>query len=63
MRICFTPLPLYLRGKSPGTHWIGGYMGPRAGLDAVEKRKIPNPRRELKPRTPIVQPVTNRYTD
>jgi hypothetical protein len=21
-------------------HWIGGWVGPRAGLDAVEKRKI-----------------------
>jgi hypothetical protein len=20
-----------------GTHWIGGWVGPRAGLDAVEK--------------------------
>jgi hypothetical protein len=27
----------------PGTHWIGGWAGPRAGLDAVEKRKIPSP--------------------
>jgi hypothetical protein len=26
--------------KAPGTHWIGGHVGPRAGLDAVEKRKI-----------------------
>jgi hypothetical protein len=23
----------------PGTHWIGDWVGPRAGLDAVEKRK------------------------
>jgi hypothetical protein len=23
-----------------GTHWIGGWVGPRADLDAVEKRKI-----------------------
>jgi hypothetical protein len=22
------------------THWIGGWLGPRAGLDAVEKRKF-----------------------
>jgi hypothetical protein len=22
-------------------HWIGGWVGFRAGLDAVEKRKIP----------------------
>jgi hypothetical protein len=32
-------------------------MGPRAVLDAVVKRKIPSPRRESNPRTPIVQPV------
>jgi hypothetical protein len=24
----------------PFTHWIGGWVGPRAGLDAVEKREI-----------------------
>jgi hypothetical protein len=22
------------------THWMGGWLGPRAGLDAVEDRKI-----------------------
>jgi hypothetical protein len=30
----------------PGTHWIGGWVGPRAVLDAVVKRKIPSSRRE-----------------
>jgi hypothetical protein len=25
---------------APRTHWIGGWMGPRAGLDDVEKRKF-----------------------
>jgi hypothetical protein len=25
---------------TPGTHWIGDWMGPRAGLDDVEKRKF-----------------------
>jgi hypothetical protein len=29
----------------------------------VVKRKIPSIRRESNPRTPIVQPVTQRYTD
>jgi hypothetical protein len=24
---------------NPGIHWIGGWVGPRAGLDDVEKRK------------------------
>jgi hypothetical protein len=36
---------------------------PRAILDTVVKRKIPNPRWKSNPRTPIVQPVTQRYTD
>jgi hypothetical protein len=26
--------------KASSTHWIGGWVGPRAGLDAEEKRKI-----------------------
>jgi hypothetical protein len=51
------------RETVPGTHWIGGWVGPRAVLDAVVKRKIPNPRRESNTRTPIVQPVAQRYTD
>jgi hypothetical protein len=51
------------RGRAPGTHWIGGSVGPRAVLDAAMKRKIPSPRRESNPRTLIVQPITQRYTD
>jgi hypothetical protein len=35
----------------------------RAVLDAVVKRKIPSHRWESNPRTPIVQPVAQRYTD
>jgi hypothetical protein len=38
-------------------------MGPRAVLDAMVKRKIPSPRRESNPRTPIIQPVAQCYTD
>jgi hypothetical protein len=45
-------------GKEPlVTHWIGGWVGPRAVLDAMMKRKIPIPRRESNPRTPIIQSV------
>jgi hypothetical protein len=54
----FTP-----RERVPSTHWIAGWEGPRAGLDTVVKRKIPSPRRESNPRTPIVQPIAQRYTD
>jgi hypothetical protein len=42
---------------------IGGCVGLRAVLDAVGKRKIPIPRWESNPRTPIVQPIAQRYTD
>jgi hypothetical protein len=42
---------------APGTHCIGGWVGLTAVLDAVVKRKIPIPRRESNPRTPIVQPI------
>jgi hypothetical protein len=51
------------QGKIHGTHWIRGWLGPRAVLDAVVKRKIPSPRRESKPRTPVAQPVAQRCTD
>jgi hypothetical protein len=43
------------RERAPGTHWIGGWVGPRAGLNAVVKRKIPSPQQKSNPRTPIVQ--------
>jgi len=43
---------------TPSTYWIGGWVGPWAILDAVVKRKIPSPRRESNPTTPIVLPVT-----
>jgi hypothetical protein len=61
--VSFTPRPLYPQGKATGTHWIGGWMGPRTGLDAVANRKIPSPHRESNPRTQIVQPVAQLYTD
>jgi len=37
--VSFTPQPLYPRETSPFTHWIGDWVGSRAGLDAVAKRK------------------------
>jgi hypothetical protein len=57
------PGRLTRRKRASGTHWIGGWVGPRAFLDTVAKRKIPSPRWESNPRTPIVQPVAQRYTD
>jgi len=43
----FAPAALPPRDRAPGTYWIGGGMDPRAGLDVVEKRKIPSPHWEL----------------
>jgi hypothetical protein len=54
----FTP-----REKTPGTHWIGGWVDPRAGLDMVSKRKIPSTCQESNPNHPIVQPIASCYTD
>jgi hypothetical protein len=51
------PAALLPRERAPGSHEIGGWVVPRAVLDAVVNRKIPSPRRESNPRTPIVQPV------
>jgi hypothetical protein len=41
------------RERVPGTHWIGGWMGPRAVWDAMVKRKILSLRRESNPSTPV----------
>jgi hypothetical protein len=38
--IGFMLQPLYPRESARGAHWIGGWVGPRTGLDNVEKRKI-----------------------
>jgi hypothetical protein len=38
--VSFTPRPLYTRERAPSTHWIGGWVSHRAGLDDVEKRKF-----------------------
>jgi hypothetical protein len=34
------PATLLLQERAPGTHGIGALVGPRAGLDAVEKGEI-----------------------
>ena len=50
------PAALYPQER-PGTHFTGGWVGPRAGLDG---RKISSPL-GFDPRT--VEPVVSRYTD
>jgi hypothetical protein len=51
--VSFTPRP------GPGTHWIAGWMDPRAGLDDVEKRKF-LPLQELQLR-PLGRPARRLY--
>jgi hypothetical protein len=34
------PAALYPWGKDPSTHWTGGWVAPRAGLEAGARRKI-----------------------
>jgi hypothetical protein len=55
--ISTTPRPLYPRERH-GTHYTGGWVGPRAGLDGCGKSRPPP---GFDPRT--VQPVASRYTD
>jgi hypothetical protein len=42
------------REKAPGTHWIGGWVGSRTGLNHVERRNC-NPS--------VIQPVESYYTE
>jgi hypothetical protein len=53
MNVQFQARQLYPREIARGTHWIGGWVDPRAGLDAMEKRKIlPLPGIEPRPSRP-----------
>jgi hypothetical protein len=49
------PTALPPRERAPGTHWIGGSVGPRAGLDVVVKRKTPSRRRKSNPDHPTTE--------
>jgi hypothetical protein len=40
------------RERTPGTHWTGGWVGPRAGLDTESRGKILCPRRGSNPGRP-----------
>jgi hypothetical protein len=40
----FTP-----RERAPGTPWIGGWVDPKASLDAMMKRKVHSPCQDLNP--------------
>jgi hypothetical protein len=44
------------RERSSGTHWIGGRVEARDGLDAVVKRKIPSSCRDSNSRSSSPEP-------
>jgi hypothetical protein len=57
------PRPRFTPGeRTHGTHWIGGWVGLRAGLDAGARRKILCPCRGSNLDHPIVQPVVRHCT-
>jgi hypothetical protein len=61
--VSVTPRPRFTPGeRSPGTHWIGGWVDPRAALDVGAKRKVLCPCRGSNLDHPIVQPVVRHYT-
>jgi hypothetical protein len=47
------PAALYPREKTSGTHWIGDWVGPRAGLDTVASGKILMHLPVFEPRSPV----------
>jgi hypothetical protein len=51
-----------LEEGAPGTLWIGGWVGPRADLDDLEKRKFLT-LLGLELKFSVVQPVASLYTD
>jgi hypothetical protein len=47
--------------SAPGTHRMRGLVGPRAGIDIMEKKNISCPYWESNPDSAAIQPVA--YTD
>jgi hypothetical protein len=46
-----------------GTHWIGGWVGPRTGVEDVENWDNSWPYRDSNSDSSVVQPAASRYTD
>jgi hypothetical protein len=54
---------LYRRRKDPGTHYTGGWVGPRTGLDTKVRGKLSCLCRGSNLARPVVQYVPRHYTD
>jgi hypothetical protein len=48
--------------RVPSTYWTGGWVGPRAGLDEMERGNSLS-YRDSNSDPSVVQPVASRYTD
>jgi hypothetical protein len=60
--VSFKPQPFYLEGNTSGIYWIRVWVGPRAGLDDVEKRKFMTLTHSSSDLS-VVHPVASRYTN
>jgi hypothetical protein len=47
---------------APGIHWIGGWVGPTGGLDAVEKILF-LPYTDSNSDSSVVKPIARRYSE
>jgi hypothetical protein len=56
------PAALYRQGKDPGTHWTGGWVDLRAGLDTEVRGKSSYLCRGSHLDRPVVHSVVRHYT-
>jgi hypothetical protein len=64
MEVCeqlHAPVAVPLWKEFPVMDWKGGFVGPRAGLDAMASRKMSLPLQEIK--SGLSKPEPSHYTD
>jgi hypothetical protein len=62
--VSVTPRPRFTPGEiTSGTHYIGGWVGPKAGLDTDFEEKYPCLWRGSNPDRPVIQSLVRHYTD
>jgi hypothetical protein len=62
--VSVTPQPYFTLGeRTPGTNWIGGWVGLRAGLDTEARGKILFLFRRWNPGRPVIQSLVRHYAD